>query len=102
MKNLVYIVITVMMCGISFLAGSWWKQENLAVLPAFTLQDSIALQESPDAIGALPAGTTIYEYRAMGETITYIVFFNLENRMIIKSVVHEKMNTVAPLYGYVN
>ncbi|HAS6247698.1 TPA: hypothetical protein I7203_15225 [Vibrio vulnificus] len=100
-KNIMYIVITLVLCGIAFIAGSKWKQETLGNLPSYKLKEDIKLQESPDAIGGLPAGSTIYEYRSMGETTTYIAFFNLKNQMIIEPVKHEKANTVAPLDGYV-
>jgi hypothetical protein len=100
-KNIMYILITLVLCGAAFLAGSKWKQNTLGSLPTYKLKEGIKLQESPSAIGSLPAGSTIYEYSAMGETTTYIAFFNLKNQMIIEPIKHEKENTVAPLDGYV-
>ncbi|MBQ4878738.1 hypothetical protein [Pseudoalteromonas luteoviolacea] len=101
-KNIMYIVITLVLCGIAFVAGSRWKQETLGNLPTYKLKEGIKLQESPDAIGELPAGSTIYEYRSLGETRTYIAFFNLKNQMVIEPIKHEKVSTVDPLDGYVD
>ena len=100
-KIIMYILITLVLCGVAFFAGTKWKQNTLGSLPTYKLKEEVKLQESPDAIGSLPAGSTIYEYNTMGETTTYIAFFNLKNQMIIEPIKHEKENTVAPLDGYV-
>lgn len=99
-KKIMCITITLVLCAAAFYAGTKWKERTLGTLPMYHLKESIKLQLSPEHIGSLPAGSTIYKYSAKGETVTYFVFFSMENRMIIERFRPKKFNTVSPLSGY--
>lgn len=97
-----YIFITIVLTGLGFLLGTKWKQENIASKSTYHLTSDINVQVSPDDIGTLPKGTTLYEFKSMGETTTYVVFVNIENQTILRPFQHEHKNTVDPLDGYTN
>lgn len=101
MKGFKHVVITLLLCGVAFWSGTKWIQLTLGTLPSYELTQAVTLQQSPSEIGSLPTGTTVYEFRASGETTTYILFFNLKNQMMIEPIHHEHWNTIAPLDGYV-
>ena len=95
-----YLSIIVALCVTAFWAGAKWKRYNLSDMSTYRLLEDIKLQESPENIGSLPAGSIIYKYKAKPETTTYIVFFKMENRMIIEPIELEKINAISPLSGY--
>lgn len=95
-----YIFITLVLSGLAFFLGTKWQKENIASKQTYKLTSDINLQVSPDEIGKLPKGTTLYEFNAMGETTTYVVFVNLENQTVLTPFQHEHQNTVDPIDGY--
>ena len=101
MKKVLLAVAVLLLIATAFFAGMKWQMMHLAEVPVYRLKEKILLQESPDSIGVLPAGATIYEYIAGGDTTTYFVFFNMQNQFIIEPKTFSGRFNIAPLDGYV-
>ncbi|MFS1526297.1 hypothetical protein ACL7TT_19730 [Microbulbifer sp. 2304DJ12-6] len=100
-KYIMNILVGLLLAGVAFYAGAKVKERCLLQLPMYKLKENVKLQLDPDNIGELPAGSTIYEFDEKGETTTYIVVFNLKNRMILEPFKSEKKNLVDPLDAYI-
>ncbi|MGS2724890.1 hypothetical protein ACVBEJ_14210 [Porticoccus sp. GXU_MW_L64] len=100
MRKIMYLSIVLVLCVLAFWAGAKWKRYNLGDMSTYKLLEEITLQASPGKIGTLPPGSIIYKYRAKSETVTYIVFLNMKNQMVIEPVELEKINAISPLSGY--
>lgn len=57
----------------------------------------VTLQVSPDSIGVLPAGSTLYGHRALGEIATYKVFINTKRLDLLKE---SEFQGIAPIDAY--
>ena len=100
MQKITYTILVLFVGVIGFFTGVVFEEFRFPDLHTYQLKKEISIQHSPENIGTLPEGTTIYEYRAMGETTTYLVFFNLENPQVFESIEFEHKYTINPLSGY--
>lgn len=104
MAKLAVLVAIVLVAIASFFGGMRWQRETLGELQKWVLTEPIELSGEADRQGMIPAGAMLYEYNAMGETTTYVVFVNLKNRQILEeydTVRDKRYNLVAPLTGWV-
>ncbi|MBB1295688.1 MULTISPECIES: hypothetical protein [unclassified Pseudoalteromonas] len=66
------------------------------------LTQPLTLQATPDQVGLLPEGTTLYSYSSGPSTETYVVFISSQNLMIVEPIKFPNFMTVDPLYGYID
>ena len=81
--------------GIGYFVGC----KDVAAMPRQITTKPLQLQTSPEARGQLPQGTSLYEYRALGETTIYCAFISLKERNVLTPV-KSGDRIVAPVSAY--
>lgn len=84
-----------------FLGGIYWHKSSLLNTSAFTTTQALTLQQSPEHLGMLPVGTTLYSFNAGPDTETFIIFVNTNNLNAIEPIKFEHNMTISPIDGYI-
>jgi len=104
MTKFLILIVMLLVAVVAFYGGMQWQREHIGDFRKWRLTEPMELQKSPEHLGELPAGTTLYEYRMLPETGIYIVFVTTQQRDALKEYepTEGKQNEVDPLSGYVS
>jgi hypothetical protein len=91
----------IVLCAASFLGGIYWHKSSLLNTSTFITTQALTLQQSPDQLGVLPVGTTLYSYNDGPDTETFIIFVNTNNLNAIEPIKFKHNMTISPIDGYI-
>lgn len=84
-----------------FASGSFWSNMQIIESNPVRLTQPLTVQLSPDQLGIIPKGTTLYQYSSGPSTETYVLFINSKNLSVVEPVVFQNFMTIDPLDGYI-
>jgi hypothetical protein len=93
-------IVAVLALVVGFVAGRSWPSDPLGSLSTYQVESALSLQAPGGQVGSLPKGSTLYEYRVMPETTTFVLFVNSKYRdRLTTSPVSP--GTLSPVEAYV-
>ena len=98
--KILYVATAALCVVIGFAAGRWHGADRVAALPRYRLGRPLTLQAVAGQVGSLPKGATLYEYRVLPETTTYVVFVNTKSRDLLTPS-RETGPVIHPIDAYV-
>lgn len=92
-------ILVLALCITSFIGGNFYQKWRLLESGPVKLTSDLEIQSSPENIGVLPKGTTMYSFASL-DTETFVVFINTSALDVLEATQFERPMTVDPIDAY--